>query len=251
MAIVTVIGGTGTLGRELVPLLTARGDDVRVLSRREPPSPAASGVVHVRGDVITGAGLADAVRDADHVVFAVTGTSLTTMRRAEVDGMRHVLAACRPGTHLLHVSIVGVEHTAVAMPYYRAKLDAERLVEAAGLPWTIQRGTQFHPLLAAVMAKRVFPRTRNLRFQPVHPGDFAARIAEVLAAGPGGRVPDFGGPQVLSVRELAAIRKEVTGRSTLLVPLPAIGPLRALDAGHHLCPDHAAGTRGWREWLGG
>jgi uncharacterized protein YbjT (DUF2867 family) len=31
--------------------------------------------------------------------------------------------------------------------YYRAKLEAEALVEASGLPWTILRATQFHELV--------------------------------------------------------------------------------------------------------
>jgi hypothetical protein len=35
----------------------------------------------------------------------------------------------------------------------------------------------------------------------------------------------------------------------MLIPVPALGPLRPLDAGHHLCPSHARGQITWHQWL--
>ena len=55
---VTVLGGTGLLGRHLVPLLKETGHEVTVASRS----------TKVKADLATGEGLADAVGDADLVV---------------------------------------------------------------------------------------------------------------------------------------------------------------------------------------
>ena len=65
----------------------------------------------------------------------------------DVDGTRNLLEAARAaGTpHLVYISIVGIHR--VPYRYYQAKLAAERLIQASGLPWTILRSTQFHQLL--------------------------------------------------------------------------------------------------------
>jgi uncharacterized protein YbjT (DUF2867 family) len=147
----------------------------------------------------------------------------------------------------VYVSIVGVDRH--RFPYYRAKWEAEQLVESSSVRWSIQRATQFHELLDGFLGGRVFVRTRGLAFQVVDAGEVAARLAELVEAGPAGRAPDFGGPEVLGIRELAAVRREVVGTAARLVPLPALGPLRDFDAGHHLCPDHREGQKTWREWL--
>ena len=76
----------------------------------------------------------------------------------------------RPGTagaHLIYVSIVGVDTMRFA--YYRAKYDAEKLVESGGGRWTIQRATQFHDLVDRFLGWRVFPVTtlcRSNRWTP-------------------------------------------------------------------------------------
>jgi uncharacterized protein YbjT (DUF2867 family) len=39
-------------------------------------------------------------------------------------------------------------------PYYRVKLDAERVIERSPVPWTILRATQFHDLVLMDLMKR-------------------------------------------------------------------------------------------------
>jgi uncharacterized protein YbjT (DUF2867 family) len=247
MARVLVTGGTGMLGRRLVPLLVERGHAVRLLARR-----AASDrdeVEALRGDVRTGEGLDPAVRGVDVVVHAAT-SARRHARKTEVLGTRNVLNALSHGSpvHLIYVSIVGVDR--IRFPYYKAKREAERLVESSGMGWSIQRATQFHELLNQFLSGRVFVRTPNLSFQVVDAGEVAGRLADLVAAGPSARAPDFGGPQVLNIRELACARREATGRAARLIPVPPLGPLRDFDAGHHLCPDHLSGRTTWRQWLG-
>jgi len=52
----------------------------------------------------------------------------------------------RASAHLVFVSIIGIDE--IPLPYYRAKLAAERLITAGPVPWTVFRTTQFHQLVA-------------------------------------------------------------------------------------------------------
>lgn len=247
MALVLVTGPAGTLGSALVPRLAARGHRVRVLVHHRPadfPAP----VEVVRGDVRVPADLRGAMDGVDVVVHAAT----SPFRRAEateLEGTSAALAAAGSvGAHFVYPSIVGVDR--IGGTYYRAKWQAEQLVESASR-WTIQRATQLHPTLEGMLSHRVFPSTPHLSFQPLDAGELAERVIGHVEAGPAGRAEDFGGPEVLALRDLVAARRAATGRRVRLIPAPAAGPLRALDAGCHLSPDHACGRLTWQQWLQG
>src|SRR5271154_5708935 len=153
MARVLVTGPAGMLGSSVVPRLVARGHQVRVLVHNTRPGSLSSAEV-VRGDVRTGAGLAEAVTGVDAVIHAAT-SPVRKARATELDGVRQVLgAAGSGGAHLIYPSIVGVDEMTVS--YYRAKWEAEQIVES-GSRWTIQRATQFHPLIDKMLSYRLFP----------------------------------------------------------------------------------------------
>jgi len=249
VARVLVTGGTGTLGRALVPRLVARGHDVRSLSRHGSTAtgPAGgAGVSQVRGDIRRGTGLAEAMAGVDTVIHAATSPRLS--RAVEVEGTANVVAAAgKVGAHVVYISIVGVD--TMGYSYYRSKFAAEKIVESGAARWTIQRATQFHDLVDRFLGWRVFPVTRNLSFQPVDTGDVSERLADLVDTGPSGRAEDVGGPAVVPLKELAAARRRIAGSATLLVPVPALGIFGDFDAGRHLCPDHAHGTLTWEAWL--
>ena len=73
MSTALITGGTGHLGRDLIPLLSDRYR-VRVLTRSPGPDPKAAdpNVEWVRGDLATGSGIAAAVEGAHLVVHAAT-----------------------------------------------------------------------------------------------------------------------------------------------------------------------------------
>jgi uncharacterized protein YbjT (DUF2867 family) len=201
-------------------------------------------VVAHQGDIRTGTGLAAALDGVDTVIQSVAAAR--SQKATELDGMRALVAA-RGDRHVIDVSIVGVDRHPFA--YYRAKLEAERLLEQAGGNWTIQRATQFHDLVDRFLALPFSAKTPHLRFQPVAPDDVSARLAELVAAGPSGHAPDFGGPEILPIDELNRIRARVTGKRARLLPLPVVGFLKAFDQGAHLAPDHVSGTQTWEAWL--
>jgi uncharacterized protein YbjT (DUF2867 family) len=77
--------------------------------------------------------------------------------------------------------------------YFGSKLAAERAVADSGLSWTTLRATQFHDGLLTVarqMARLpVIPVSAGFRFQPVDPGEVAARLAELALGTPAGPQP--------------------------------------------------------------
>jgi uncharacterized protein YbjT (DUF2867 family) len=244
---ILVTGGTGTLGRRVVDRLRAAEREVRVLSRSGRPGT-------VRGDLSTGENLEAAIRGIDTIIHCASNP--VKLRRTDVAGTELLLQeAARAGvSHVVFISIVGVDRNPY-FPYYRAKLDAERVVERSPVPWTILRATQFHDLvlMALHLLDRlpvVMPIPRGFRLQPMDVGEAAGRLIELSLAGPAGRVPDVGGPEVLTSTELARAYLEASGRSKRLVGVPLPGKAaRAVRGGAQLCPDKRYGTVRWEEFL--
>lgn len=260
MSTVLVTGGTGHLGSRVVDLLLAEEHDVRVLARSPGADPR---VGWIRGDLATGAGVADAVAGADAVVHAATWSPaarrgyllpvdlVRTPPDVDVDGTRRLLdEAAQAGVgHFLHVSIVGLE--GVRMPYARVKLAAEALVRASRVPWSIVPATAFHWLWHRMLTRQLrlpvwtLPR---LLLQPVDSDDFAGYVVECLADGPGGNRPEFGGPETLTLPDLARQFLDAYGERRPLVAIPV--PARfAQAAGRLPGPEARHGTTTWAEWL--
>lgn len=245
MSNVLVVGGTGALGRQIVPMLREQGHEVRVLSRR----PGAG--THV-GDLTTGEGVAAAVDGVDSVIHAAS--DFRKSGRLDPKQTENLLAASGSVGHFLYVSIVGIEH--FPLRYYRNKVACENLVLESGVPHTILRATQFHELIGAVLRAverwPIAPLPTDFRFQPVATEDVAARIADLIDGPPLGRAPDIGGPEVFTLAELAQTwRTSRPGpRRILRVPLPG-RIARAYREGRNTCPDHVDGTRTWSEYVAG
>jgi uncharacterized protein YbjT (DUF2867 family) len=224
--------------------------DVCVLSRR-PPEEGPRDPEWVTGDLRTGAGLGRAVRGVAAIIHCATDVRSP---RCDVEATRNLIEAARVSgvPHLVYVSIVGVDR--VPQRYYRVKLRVETLVEGSGLPWTILRANQFHDLVLyasqalARLPVMVVPAGTSL--QPIDADEVAARMVELAADPPGGRVPDLGGPRVYAVAELARAYLRASGRRRLVLPVRLPGKAaRCYRQGGHLTPDHADGGRSYEEFL--
>jgi uncharacterized protein YbjT (DUF2867 family) len=246
MSVVLVTGGTGTLGRKLVPILAARGHEVRILSRD-------LGRGTHFGDLTTGTGLKQAGAGADLVVHAATD-SRTRIGRTDPEQTSRLLAAIPDCRHLLYISIVGID--AIGLRYYKSKLECERLIAASRVPSTTLRATQFHELIARVLraASRspVAMLPLDLLFQSVAAAEVAARAADLLEGEPLGRAADFGGPQVLTGRQIthAWLKRHNWPRIVFGARWPG-AVYRAFAEGRNTCPDHADGRQTWDEYLVG
>ncbi|WP_042420515.1 SDR family oxidoreductase [Streptacidiphilus anmyonensis] len=250
---IVVTGGTGVLGRAVVARLSTEGRAVRVVSRRPRPGSGAEAYEWATADLRSGVGAVEALRGARAVVHCASG-----FRRGEEEALaRTVVAAAREAEtppHLVYVSIVGVDR--IPFGYYQAKLAAEQVFAASGLPYTVQRATQFHDLLRALFAfsaKAPLAPVPALRFQPIDVRDVAARLGELALAAPvDGRAPDIGGPRVRDARELARVYLLATGRGRRpLLPVAVPGRVfGAFRAGGNLVPGEPYGRIGFEEYLG-
>lgn len=246
---VLVTGGTGTLGRLLVPRLRDAGYDVRVLSRssRVHETAHGKGVEFVRGDLLTGEGIDAAVDGAPVILHCASGK-----KGDEAATGNLVEAASRQATrpHLVYPSIVGVD--ALSLGYFRAKLRSERTVTDSELPWTIVRATQFYDYIfsgARSMARLpVVPVPAGFRVQPIDPGEVAARLVELALGHPAGRVADLGGPEESTWADMVRVYLRAGHRRKPVMPvrLPGLAKVRA---GHLLPTGPVTGRRTWEEFL--
>ena len=242
---IAIIGGTGTLGRHVAAQLSARGHDVRALSRSSPD---------FRVDLSSGEGLASALDGCAAVVDASNASSPKRAAQVLVEGSRRLLAAERQAgvRHHICVSIVGCER--IPMGYYRVKAEQERVVEHGAVPASIVRATQFHELAAAALSAagkyRVLPIPR-LQLQTVAAAEVASVVADVAEGPSGHRRVQVAGPEITSARELARTWTAVTGRTALMLPLPVPGKLGRALRGGALTADRAdvLGATTFADWL--
>jgi len=252
---ILLTGGTGTLGRLVVPRLRDAGHNVRVLSRRSQENE--DGVEFTTGDLATGAWIDTAVTGVETIVH-LAGTA-----KGDEDKARNLVrAASRVGVrHLVYISVVGADRVPVVsgidramFGYFASKRAAEQVIEGSGLPWTTLRAAQFHDLILRViqaMAKLpVIPIPAGIRFQPVDAGEVATKMVEPTLGQPSGLVPDLAGPRVYEMKQLVHSYLQATKRRRLTLPVRVPGrAARAVRAGANLAPDRAVGVRTWEDFL--
>ena len=239
---ILVTGATGTLGRAVVERLSTAGVPTRALSRHAAPG-------RWVGDLRTGEGIDEAVRGVPTILHAATGA------HGDVELTRTLIAAARRtggDPHLVYISIVGIER--IPLGYYRQKVAGERLVEQSGLPWTIQRATQFHDLLVGIFGalahSPVVPVLSATSFQPVDVREVADRLIPLATNDPAGRVPDLGGPEIRPMADLARAWLSATGRRRAVLPVRVPGAVGAnLRAGGQLTTEHADGRVTFEQYL--
>ncbi len=244
---VLVTGGTGVLGRRVVERLGSEGVRARVLSRIGKPGT-------MRGDLLTGEGLVPAVQGVDTIIHCAS-SPFRKARQVDVEGTGRLLeAAAEAGvSHLAYISIVGIDQ-ATSYPYYRIKLDTERVVEGSPVPYTILRATQFYDLV--LMAMRFLDRLpvmmipRGFLGQPIDAGEVAGRLVELALSGPSGRAPDIGGPEARTLADAARGYLLVKGSRKRIFEVSVPGKTaRAFREGALVCLDRAYGKIRWEAFL--
>jgi uncharacterized protein YbjT (DUF2867 family) len=252
---ILVTGGTGTLGRQLIPHLREDGRVIRVLSRSR--HEATPGIEFVTGDLAKDEGIEEAVQGAGIIVHCA-GTSKGDETKA-----RHLVqAASKAGArHLVFISVVGADRIPIASAvdramfgYFGSKLGAEKAIAESGVPWTTLRSTQFHDgILTTVRAMSkmpVVPVPVGTRFQPVDTDEVARRLAELTLSPPAGLVPEMGGPRAYELKELVRSYLKARGKHRPIMPMRPPGKAaRAIREGANLTPGRAVGRRTWENFL--
>ena len=238
---VTVFGGSGFLGRQIVRRLADDGAQVRVAVRHPErasflaTASTAGQIVPVYADVWNEASIGPAVDGAEAVINTV-GHYVERGKAsfAAIHGqgaMQVARASAMAGVQrLVHISGLGAD-PASDSPYVRARASGERLVKEAFPEATILRPSVLfgpedaflHRLAGLARVMPVLPLfgTGETKLQPVYVRDIAEAVAQALASPETkGQVYELGGPGVYSYKALVQLVLAQVERKRLLIPIP-------------------------------
>ncbi|MFB7328485.1 SDR family oxidoreductase [Streptomyces sp. NPDC056190] len=222
---ILVTGATGTVGRQVVAELLARGHEVRALTRDAARAELPAGVEVVQGDLTEPAGLIPALEGVTglHLItfggasFAPLETGLRILELARAAGVRRVTVLHGGGPSLLEDAVRANDDVdwTVLMP---VEFMANCLEWADGIVASDEVREPFVSRLSAM----------------VHEGDIGAFAAVALTEeGHGGQEYVITGPELLTVGDKVATIAAARGREIALVELneeQAVAQWRA--AGH-------------------
>jgi len=238
--LVTIFGGSGFLGRNVVRALCKRDYRIRVAVRRPELvghlQPAGKvGQVHaVQANLRHPASVEAAMRDshvAINLVGILTESGAQTFDAVQTKGAETIArAASAVGARMVHVSAIGADENSPSH-YARAKAAGEKAVLAAAPSATILRPSlmfgpedQFTNRFAALA--RISPFLPLIgggvtRMQPAYVADVATAVADAVdgKTKPGG-LYELGGPEVLTMREIMEVILRITERKRMLISLP-------------------------------
>ncbi|MFB6138278.1 MAG: complex I NDUFA9 subunit family protein [Halobacteriaceae archaeon] len=249
---VLVAGGTGFVGTRLCRELHDRGHDVTAMARSPDGADLPDGADAVAGDVTDYDSIEGHFAGRDAVVNLVALSPLFKPRgggathfRVHRDGTEHCLrAAVEHGVdRFVQQSALDADPDAPTA-YLRAKGEAEALVRDADLDWTVLRpsvvfgeGGEFvsftrkltPPLLAPL------PGGGKTRFQPLHVAEMATLLANALEGEAHvGETYRVGGPEVLTLADVARKSRKAQGYPVHVLPLPMSLVKLGASVGEHV-----------------
>ncbi|MGK7312971.1 MAG: SDR family oxidoreductase [Candidatus Longimicrobiales bacterium M2_2A_002] len=211
---IAVTGATGTVGSELVRVLSERGEAVRALTRRPEEQPSVEGVEWVEADLADRGGPAGVLEGCDRL-FLLTGNTEGMVRlqsnaiRAAVSaGVERVVKLSALGATDHSKSVIGLWH-----------YNVERKLRDSGLGWTLLRP---HHFMQNLLDPLTFDREEGAIYSASGDGAIpfidARDIAAVAAAalvedGHEGETYTLTGPEAVSYREATKIVSGVLGRA--------------------------------------
>jgi uncharacterized protein YbjT (DUF2867 family) len=220
--VITVTGSTGTIGSELVRLLSEAGAPTRAVYRTAKNTQALKGVVWVRADLRDEAALEPVLAGTTRL-FLLSGNDagfgklqIETLRAAERLGVQHVVKLSALGASNHSNSGIAREHWEV-----------EQVVQQLKMTWTILRPHSFMQNWLGEVAESV--RAEAAIYSPIAGGrvpfidtrDIAAVGAQALLNPDehAGRRYFLTGGEAVGFAEVAAALSEATGKSVRYVPI--------------------------------
>ena len=244
-----ILGGTGFVGSHLVPRLAADGHGIVLLSRNREQHRELGVLPKVivrSADVYNDDVLRREFDGADAVInlIGILNTQgRHTFQRAHVDLTRRVIAACHAsGVNRLH-QMSSLKAGQGLSQYLKTRGEAETLVKASGLDWTIYQPSvifgegdglvsRFATLLRRMPA---LPLARaKSRMAPTFVGDVAEAIARCVDSNKLGlrRSYELYGPETFTLGEIVRQIRDTAGLRTPVVPLhDSLGRLQSQVAG--------------------
>ncbi|MFD2212213.1 SDR family oxidoreductase [Metabacillus endolithicus] len=221
---ILVTGSTGHLGSALLNQLKGSDYEVKITSRNKP-----KGNEHfewIYSDLFSGEGLEEAVKDVDVIIHSATSPNKHS-KVVEVSGFNELLRRAKHIKHFIYPSIVGIDK--IPFNYYKHKLEAEILLENSSIPHTVVRATQFHHFIdnlflsRPVLKRYIVPG--NFKCQSVDVNEFANHLIGIVDKGPQGKIQDFGGPDIVTIREMAELKIKINNENNKVLSISLPGKL--------------------------
>lgn len=257
---ILILGGSGVLGSAVVTTLQNEKISFQTGSRHQIKKDSYSTVnqstqipwTHV--DLVREEGLPEALTGVDTVLHLASAPGKIGRDFFETVITRNLLNALKQSAvkHLIYSSIVGVDR--IQYSYYRAKREAEVLIQESQIPYTILRATQFHDLvdfaITKLMSLPIGFVPKQLLDQPIDVKAMAQELVQLAQSGPQQRIINLGGPEVLDAGTLTKLWMKYRKVSKPIVPIPIIGSLmKSFAKGDHTCPEKATGSKTWEAFL--
>jgi NADH dehydrogenase len=241
---ILIVGASGRLGGVVVELLLAQGKPVRAMNRT--PARLAylkqQGAEVVSGDLRNPASLLSACQGVEQVLaaaHALDGKGDNNPQTVDDAGNRQLIDAAKAAgvKHFIFVSVQGASPDA-PLEFFRIKYRAEEYLRASGLSFTILRPSAYMDLWAQLIGQPILEQGKTTIFgRGNNPINFVAvedvaRFVSIALDDPctHNRVIEVGGPENLTLNQVAEIFERTSGRQAKKrhVPLPSMHVMSVL-----------------------
>jgi len=233
---ILIVGASGRLGSVVAQRLLAQGKPVRLMTRT--PLNLAhlkqQGAEVVSGDLRNSASLVSACQGVEQVLaaaHALVGKGDNNPQTVDDAGNRHLIDAAKAAgvKHFIFVSVQGASPDS-PLEFFRIKYRTEEYLRASGLSFTIFRPGAFMNLWAQLIGQPILEQGKTTIFgRGNNPINFVAveDVAHFVCTAledPRARnqVIEVGGPENLTLNQVAEIFERVSGRQAKKrhIPLP-------------------------------
>lgn len=236
-----IAGGTGFIGQHLLTALKNEGYKARCLVRTKARAAGCmdSGSEAVVGDITDRASLKGALNSIDmviHLVGIIEDKGDMTFERVHVEGTSNLVDEAKKAgvRRFFYQSALGASLTSSSR-YQKTKAEAEEIVKASGIPYTIFRPSlvigekdgftgKLRELVTLGPIVPV-PGNGNARFQPIYIDDWVKCFMNIFPdasriTNQESRIYEFGGPEQLTYNELATQLMDEMGIKKSIIHMP-------------------------------
>ncbi|MBI9050509.1 MAG: NAD(P)H-binding protein [Anaerolineaceae bacterium] len=236
---ILITGGTGFIGRHLVPYLSDLGYQVRLLIKPSKDSPLLPSGMTVDAAVCSlndERGLMAAMKGVDTIIHLAGSERMgarADLTGGDIQGTKTLItvAIAAKVKRILYMSRIGADVYS-AFPVLKAKAFSENTIIQSGIPYTIFRsgpifgkGDQFiHSFYNAMQSLpgiMLLPNNGEMNLHPLWIEDLMAVVGLSLS------VPEtenkmfcLGGPEFLPLEEILSLIMQHNGKRRLLIKIP-------------------------------